>query len=394
MDEFTINVTGVAHGGFAVGRHQGQVVFISGAIPGEVVRVRVTRAAKRHLFAAVTKVLEASPDRRTHVWPDAAERGVGGADLGHVELAGQRRWKAAVIHDALQRVGHLDVAPVTVQALSDGSHGTRTRVRFVADPAGRPAMRRPRSHETVPLRDMPLAVDSIRELELFGPAWAKAFAPGRDIRVVAPSASPPIVVVGDGAWSAPGVRAERQIHERVAWQGHTFNYRLSARGFWQVHQAAPARLVSEVMAAAQLTGRERVVELFSGAGLLTAPLATAAAHVTAVELDKHAVAAARHQLPAGVELVQAAVAPAHITQDTDVVVMDPPRSGAGAQISNRLIQAAPARVVYVACDPVALARDLGALRSAYRIDSLVALDMFEHTHHVECVVSLVRRAES
>lgn len=391
MTEHEIDLTGVAHGGYAVGRLDGQVVFVSGGIPGERVRVTVIRAAKRYLFARVTGVVVASPDRVPHIWADADRRGVGGADLGHVSLPAQRRWKEQVLADALERVGRVQVAAPAVESLSDGSAGTRTRVRFVADDAGRPAMRRPRSHETVALTDMPLAVPEIRQLGIFLDRWRGAFSPGSEIAAVAPSNSEPVVVAGERAWRAPGRNAPRTVRERVTWNGGTFDFTVDALGFWQVHRAAPQRLVDEVMRAAQLTGGERVVELFSGAGLLTAPLASASGQVTAVELDRAAVAAARRNVPRGVQLVRAAVAPRHVPDDADVVVLDPPRSGAGSALTQRLREAAPGRIVYVACDPVALARDLGQLISHYEVTSLVALDMFEHTHHMEAVATLQLR---
>ena len=392
-----------AHGGFCVARHEGKVVFVRGGLPGERVRAVVTAEGARHDTARVVEVLDPSPDRVEHVWPAAAREDVGGADLGHVRPAAQLTWKANVIADVMARIGGPAVVealpgPTAVRAVGDPSVGSRTRVSFTVDDAGRLAMRRPRSHDLVAVREMPLAVPGLAALDLFAGAWG--WVPGDRVTAVVPSGSPPVVVTGAGVLAAPGREAERRVRERVPHEGEDLRYVVDAAGFWQVHREAPETLVHQVLAGAALTGGERVLELFAGAGLLTLPLARAVGargEVVSVEGSRTAVDDATVTLAA---LPHARVRRARADARTvgrlpgplDVVVLDPPRTGAGRDLVRAVAAHAPERIVYVACDPAALARDLRDLVGGYAITAFTALDLFPHTHHVEIVAVLQRHA--
>lgn len=390
-----IDLTSVAHGGYAVGRHEGKVVFVEGGIPGERVDAELTREEKRFSYGRVVDVIDASNDRVSHVWPLAAESAVGGADLGHVSITGQRRWKADVITDALQRIGGGDVhrqvlnaaGAIEVQGFSDGTRGTRTRVSFIADAEGRPAMRKAGSHETVPLDGMPLALQEIEALGLFDGDWQ--FVPGDPLKAVLPSDSAPVVVTPDGVWSAPGVPGDPRASETVLSRAGEYRYELAAGGFWQAHIDAPQVLLDAVVDGAALTGTENVLELYSGAGLFTLPLAERAAHVTAIEGSRGAHAdAIENTRGMNVTHRRSGVNPQVVDGQWDVVVLDPPREGARLKVSRAIAATGAERIVYVACDPAALARDLSALIPSYDVESFQAYDLFEHTHHIECVAVL------
>ncbi|SNU00814.1 tRNA/tmRNA/rRNA uracil-C5-methylase, TrmA/RlmC/RlmD family [Ruaniaceae bacterium KH17] len=394
-----LELTGVAHGGFAVGRHDGKVYFVSGGIPGETVRVEVTREEKRFSYARVVEVQQASPDRVPHIWPAVMELGLGGADLGHVSIAGQRRWKADVITDCLRRIAKgsvLDevtnaVGEVSVQGFSDGTRGTRTRVSFVTDDECRFAMRKASSHELVAVTEMPLALQELDRLDLFSGQWSAQLDPGASVKAVLPSDSAPVLVTPRGVWSAPGEPAPESVRERVLADAGEYCYRVHAGGFWQAHVDAPAVLLDAVLAGTRLEGTERVLELYSGAGLLSKVLAEHASHVTAIEGDRTANNDARRNAPS-VTQRKASVTPRVINGRWDAVVLDPPRDGAGLPVARALAASGARRIVYVACDPAAMARDLAELSPAYEIADFQALDLFEHTHHVECVATLTRRA--
>lgn len=401
-----------AHGGHCVARVEGRVVFVRHAAPGELVDVRLTEAGdgKRFWRGDAVTVHEASPDRRAHVWAQAGPGGVGGGELGHLTLAAQRRWKADVVTDALRRIGHLDltqtpVGSVDVEALpgdeeSDGL-GTRSRISVVVDGDGNAAMYRHRSHETVPLRDMPLAAPGIAELDPFARGrWADV-EPGTRLALVAPSVGDPLVVDGAGRVA---------VRERVELSQHmprpaVLEYTVDADGFWQIHRQAPAALVGAVLGALDVNAGQRVVELYSGAGLFTVPLAEAVGEdgrVEAFEADAGAVAHAGQNLGRRTQaVVHRRRVDAHTVRSLaaerggrpDAVVLDPPRSGAGQDVMRAIAELGAPRVCYVACDPAALARDLAvALDSGYRLTALRGLDLFPHTHHVECVAVLQKTA--
>ncbi|HZK05834.1 MAG TPA: TRAM domain-containing protein [Actinomycetaceae bacterium] len=404
-----------AHGGFCVARVPdddasglgGKVALVTGALPGERVEVEIAEDHPRHLIARTVEVIEASPSRVPHVWPLAERTGVGGADLGHVAPDAQLRWKEAVIADTLRRIGGHAVVEaaaavtpdgrVRVQRVEGGTVRWRTRVGFVVDDEGRPAMRRGRSHETVALDSMPLAVEEMNGLELFGGSWQ--LRPGTEVAAVAPSASPPLVVTTGGVWRAPGRKVGAEVMERVPTEYGPLRYRLHAGGFWQSHRAAPEVLVKAVLEAARPKPGDHVLELYSGAGLFTLPLAHAVGArgaVLGLEGARRAVADATKNLSG---LPQARVEVARVDgrrisaerARIDVVVLDPPRTGAGGAVTAALKARRPERIVYVACDPAALARDLETLVAEYDILRLDAYDLFPSTHHVEMVAALVRR---
>jgi len=403
-DTVTLEVGPVAHGGHCVARHDGRVVFVRHALPGERVEARLTDAADGARFwrADAIRVLEASPDRVASPWPEAGPGGVGGGELGHVSLAAQRAWKAAVVAEQLRRLAH-DERDVVVEAApgeTDGL-GWRTRIELTVDAAGRAGMHRHRSADVVPLADMPLAVPALRELGIFGRRWPA----GARITAVAPvGGDRPLVLVDGVPWAGSGPdrrrNARTSVREVAEVAGTRHTWRVAADGFWQVHRAAPTVLAQAVVDAVGPVAGASVVDLYAGAGLFTVPLARAVGErgrVVAVEGDARAVKDARrnaHDAP-WVDLRLGPVADVlrdGVVARAEVVVLDPPRVGAGRAVVDRVAHLGAQRVVYVACDPAALARDVSYLRDrGYALASLRAFDIFPMTHHVECVAVFDRR---
>jgi tRNA/tmRNA/rRNA uracil-C5-methylase (TrmA/RlmC/RlmD family) len=400
----TLEVGPVAHGGHCVARHEGRVVFVRHTLPGERVRALLTDASTPATFwrADAVEVLEASPDRVPSAWPAAGPGGVGGGELSHVALPAQRAWKAAVVDEQLRRLAKIE-RPVEVEAVPGDRDGLawRTRIELVADAGGRAGMHRHRSHEVVALDDMPLASDDLGALDLFARRWP----PGARIMAVAPvGGDRPIVVVDGQPWGDKGPdrrpNARTSVREQATVGGREHTWRVSAEGFWQVHRGAPRALAQAVVDAVGERTGATVVDLYSGAGLFTVPLAELVGEtgrVVAVEGDERAVHDARrnvHGRPQ-VELHLGGVAEVlagDVATHADVVVLDPPRVGAGRAVVDRVVRLGPERVVYVACDPAALARDLGYLQAAgYGLSELRALDLFPMTHHVECIAVLDRQ---
>lgn len=395
--DLVLDIGAAVHGGHCLARHEGRVVFVRHAIPGERARVRVTEQRTGYWRGDAVEILQPSPDRVPSVWPEAGPGGVGGGELAHVALPAQRRWKRGVVVESLTRIGglepgqpllaDLDVEPVPGDV--DGL-GTRTRIELTVDGGGRAGMHRHRSHEVLPLTAMPLAVPEIADLGLLSRSW-----PARSrIDAVAPSDGEPVVLVDGRPWRG----GRTHVRERVTVAGIEHRYRLAATGFWQVHRGAPALLAQAVLDAAGAVAGSSVVDAYSGAGLLSLPLAHAVGErgrVLAIEGDEQAGRDARrnaHGLPQlELRTAQVAVALADLDTAPDVVVLDPPRAGAGPAVIGRLAELGVPRVVYVACDPAALARDVKAAgERGYRLESLRAFDIFPHTHHVEALATLVR----
>lgn len=389
-ERYTVDVGAVAHGGHCVARHEGRVLFVRHALPGERVVARVTEGdeGSKFLRADAVEVLDASPDRVEPPCPYARPGRCGGCDFQHVRLDAQRELKAAVVREQLQRLARLD-SDVTVEAVPGDHDGLdwRTRVQFAVDRSGRPGLRKHRSREIeyvdrclIAHPDLPAVLD--RRWAGRESVEAIVSATGERLRVLTDRDG----ITLDG----PDV-----LHEQVAERG----FEVSGSGFWQVHPGAAGVLVSAVLTALDAQPGERALDLYSGVGLFSAFLAErvgASGRVVAVESDPVAVSDAERnlgglpQVTAVVDRVERALERGSVGERCDVVVLDPPRVGAKRDVVSAVAGLGPRAVAYVACDPGALARDVAIFAEhGYRLASLRAFDIFPMTHHVECVALLV-----
>jgi tRNA/tmRNA/rRNA uracil-C5-methylase (TrmA/RlmC/RlmD family) len=388
-----LTVGAPAHGGHCIARHEGRAVFVRGGLPGEVVEARVEDPAPDARFwnAQVTAVLEASNDRVEHPWPEAGVGGVGGAELGHVSLPAQRDWKLSVVRESLSRFAGIGYEGDVRAAPGDDERGGlryRTRVSAMAGADGKATMAVPGTGERVTLQSMPLAVEEAEAALL-----SVTTEPGQVIDVATTSFGETYVSFGK---SDPKI-----LTETVSVDGRSFAYALRAGEFWQVHREAPRVLLAEVM---RLVGdAPRVLDLYSGAGLFAVPFAAEGRDVTAVELAG-AYGKGKSSLQQNLRGYATATAIAGDTRRTvsqlatddqdwsrGAVVLDPPRSGAKAATIKAIASLAPERIVYVACDPVALGRDAKTLTDAgYVAQSIQSFDLFPMTHHIETIASFVR----
>ena len=425
--EIELDVTGIAHGGVSVARHEGRVVFVADAIPGERVRARVTEAKKKSFARAVTvEAVEASEDRRPHVWDAAAierapEDRAGGAEFGHIALERQRALKAEVLTDAMQRFGGVEFAAEDGEDLAEtlaelveaapgddetNGLGYRSRVRLHVDPeTGVVGPYAARSRRVIPVGSLPLANDGIAQIAPLGDVMPDVAT----VDLVAPSADDPRMLLGMiGEKTRAGARDA--VQELVEDRG----FLVRAGGFWQVHREAPALLfsavrdaISELIEDGRFDPAAGNLDLYGGAGLLAAAMAEAAGpgvKVTTVEAEEASTDDAAENLAELVgalaltarvdrHLAELLQAPASVRDRLrrGTVVLDPPRSGAGGAVTGQLVELAPANIVYVACDPVALARDTKTLReSGYELTGLRAFDIFPHTHHFESLAVFER----
>jgi tRNA/tmRNA/rRNA uracil-C5-methylase (TrmA/RlmC/RlmD family) len=361
--EFEVEIERVAHGGHCVARIQEPddppqaggapskwVVFVRHALPGERVRLVITDVEKSFLRADAIDILKPSPDRVEPPCPLAHPDGCGGCDFQHVALPAQRALKEAVIAEQFGRLAGMDV-DVTVEEVLPTQHW-RTRMQYVPLPGGRRGLRKHRSHAIIEVDDCLIAAPGARD-------------------------------AGDSDGTP--------ITETVL--GHTFQ--LSGDGFWQVHPEAPRLLVETVLAMLAPQPGERALDLYAGVGLFSAFLAEAvgrSGHVTSVEGNRTASHWATDNLA---RFEQATVTWSPVERfvagpgGADLVVLDPPRTGAKRRVVESIAALQPRAVAYVACDPAALARDVAYFAEAgYAMRELRAFDLFPMTHHVECVALL------
>ncbi|TDB72763.1 class I SAM-dependent RNA methyltransferase [Micromonospora sp. KC723] len=389
-----LTVDAVAPGGHCVARVDGQVVFVRHALPGERVVVEVTELHKGFARAEAVEILEPSPDRVEAPCPYAKPGRCGGCDLQHVTPAAQLRWKTEVVREQLIRLGGLtggqvDALGVTVAALPGGPLGWRSRVRYAVDAAGRAGLLKHRSHEVVPIDRCLIAHPAIQELPVLTPSGAR-WPDAEAVETVASTGGDVSVATVTGGTATP-VSGPHRVRERAAGR----EWVLPTPAFWQVHPAAADTLVGAVLELVDPRPGENAWDLYGGAGLFAAALAGRvgdAGRVTLVEAAGDGVAAARENLRdlPRVEVVAArvetALARRRITGPVDLVVLDPPRSGAGAAVVGAVVGAGPRAVAYVACDPAAFARDVRAFAGAgWRLSALRGYDLFPMTQHVELV---------
>ncbi len=431
----------VAHGGHCVARWEGRVVFVRHSLPGERVVVRITEGdeSSRFLRGDAIRVLAAGAGRVDAPCPYAGPGRCGGCDFQHVSPARQRELLGDVVAEQLQRLAGIErsvpVLPVQPDAL-----GWRTRMAWAVSPDGAVGLRRHRSHEVEPVDVCPIAHPSM-------PVVGAEPRPGvRRIGSAVSSTRQQMVHIDGQRVAGPG-----HLTEQVG--GRTF--RVSGAGFWQVHPAAATTLVDAVVELGEPSPGERVVDLYSGVGLFAAFLGAAVAgagaggaavagagaggaavagagaggaavagagaggaglgagaargrggSVVAVESDAAAVRDARRNLhdQPHVQIVHDRVVQALSTGQAgaglgvtsgggvDLIVLDPPRTGAKARVVRGIADLNPARVVYVACDPAALARDIATFEErGYGLVDLRAYALFPMTHHVECVALLEPR---
>ena len=404
-----IEVTGIAHGGISVGRLDGRVVFVSDAIPGETVVAEITDDSKKSFWRADTvSVLQPSPHRRDHVWAEASvdrapEDRAGGAEFGHIDSAHQRELKRQVLTESLQRMAGIE-SDVVVEALPGAEDGTgwRTRVRLHVADDGTVGPYAARSHRVIPVTSLPLAV---AEAQVIAPL-TEHFTGADHVDLVVPSVGNPFVLQGSAD------RKERPKAQKIVERVGDREFRLDVRGFWQVHRDAAQTLTTSVQDAIDenlFDPRAANLDLYGGVGLLAAAVGDRFGNhlrITTVESNSNATDHAAENLSewVGANAITARVdnylrgllkdgsAADRERLARATVVLDPPRSGAGKQVVDQLAELAPQQLVYVACDPVALSRDLALFADrGYELAGLRAFDLFPNTHHVEAVASLVRR---
>jgi len=389
--EWVVDVGNIAHGGHCVARHEGRVIFVRHALPGERVRVRITegRSQDRFLRGDAVEVMAAAPERVPRPCPYAGPGRCGGCDFQHVSLSHQRVLKTAVVREQFQRLAGLEVG-VEVEAVPGDEEGLRwrTRVELAVDTAGRAGLRAHRSHDIIPIDDCLIASERVIRSGVLETVWTGATS----VDVVAADHPDEAVVV---PVPVPGKRVPR-IGQRVDTSTWSGTFELRARGFWQVHPGTARTYVEHVLAELAPQRGERALDLYAGVGLFALALADAVGPqgaVLAVEGDPRAVrdgianAAEHPQVEFRAGRVDRALRPLLRQRiRVDLVVLDPPRTGAGKTVVADLAALRPRAIAYVACDPAALARDTAyLLRGGYGLRSLRAFDAFPMTHHVECI---------
>ncbi len=400
---FEVEVGAVAHGGHCVARAEGRVVFVRHALPGERVVVSITEDKGGSFCRGdAVEVLAPSPERVEPPCPVARPGGCGGCDWQHAAGDEQRRLKATVVAEQLRRLAGLDW-DVEVEELAGGLVHWRTRTRLAVDRGGRVGFRAHRSHRVVPVEDCVIAAPGTVDV-LAGGDWT----PGAELEVAVDAtgrthASELLPDRGRLRSGKPVLKPHRVLGSAVAVERAVRReWRLDAHGFWQVHPDAADVLAEVVEQWSRATEGGAAWDLYAGVGIFASVLAAQVGPtgtVVAVESSRRAAEDGAENLA---DLPQVRVFAGKVEDvladgelpAPEVVVLDPPRKGAGREVVEAITGRGPARVVYVACDPAALARDVASFAErGYSLTKLRAFDTFPMTHHVECVALLERKPE-
>jgi tRNA/tmRNA/rRNA uracil-C5-methylase (TrmA/RlmC/RlmD family) len=367
-----VTIEKVAHGGHFIARHEGAVIFVRHAIPGEECTIEISSVGSSFNRGDVISVEKPSVDRVTPPCSYAHRLGCGGCDFQQIEISAQRKLKSDVIREQFARIAKMEV-DVEVEEVGPAL-GWRTRATASVTKSGKLGFISARSHNVIAIENCPITAPGIG----FSTLAKKQWQAGEKIDL-ATSSTGESYVTGD---------SKEVMHEKV---GNNV-LEVSNDSFWQSHVNAPKVLTEIVSEYANAQSGEHVLDLYGGVGLFTSALIDQVGpkgRIDLVEGSKSATADAKRNFAAhsNVNIVTASVERAITRIDGgDVVILDPPREGAGKEVISELARIAPRAIVYVACDPAALARDTTYLHEVgYSLKKMRAFDLFPMTHHIETV---------
>lgn len=395
----------MAHGGDAVARHEGKVVFVPYLIPGEEALVEIVEEKANFSRAWPVEVISTSPDR---VEALCNHFGVcGGCQWQHISYQRQLAMRQEILQSQLARIARLPEATVTSAVPSSEPWYYRNNVQLHVDDEGRLGFIEASRHKVLPISEchimQPLVWEMWSALEIDFPGLERvtlrASTSTREQLIVLESArdevpeveldlpvscvlllpnGTPITYVGTG-----------YITEEV----HGGRFRISANSFFQVNTGQLERLVSIVEGYAEPQGSDFVLDLYCGVGTLGLSLADKIGGLLGIDESESAIEDAwfNSQEFENVAFLQGSVEDSipDVEEKVDLVLLDPPRRGVSRKVIDAIIERAPGKVIYVSCDPATLARDVGRMvQGGYALVEIQAVDMFPQTYHVEAVALL------
>ena len=390
-DLIEVSIEKVAHGGHFIARHEGAVIFVRHAIPGELCTIEITSTGSSFNRADVVSVSQPSEFRVDPPCKFSHRAGCGGCDFQHISPAHQRKLKSDVITEQFSRIAKMDLQ-VEVEEVG-APIGWRTRAIATTNRNGKLGFYKSRSHSIAPVDNCIICVDTMQ----FSEIAARPLKGDVRVEISASNTGERTIALAPtrGEEKARVTEGPAVLHENVA--GRTLE--VSQEAFWQSHKQAPELLTKTILEFAQLQQGEHVLDLYGGVGLFTAAIIDQVGptgHVDLIEGSKVATEDARRNFSQHKNITIATGDVAKLLPritSADVVVLDPPREGAGKDVIAQICAFNPRAIVYVACDPAALARDTAYLQDhSYSLADLRAFDLFPMTHHIECV-ALYERAE-
>lgn len=381
MEEALITCSTLVYGGQTLGRlPDGRAVFVPFALPGEQVRVRVTKAKKGYAEVELLAVVAPAPER---ISPRCRHFTVcGGCHYQHLPYEQQLAAKSQILRDQLVRLGGLVDPPLAPIVPSPAPWHYRNHMQFHRTADGRLGLQAARSHQLVPIEECHLPEPALAA------AWPALAEPGAERSHTQPG--------------KPGTQeriALRVSSDGVLQTAHSEPVHINVLGRWlqvspaaffQVNTAMAAALVSHVLAHLPLSPADRVLDVYCGVGLFSAFLAERVGQLIAIESSPAALADFQVNLqPANNVRLLPGLAEQLLPQvkaPVTSLLVDPPRAGLGQAVIAEILRLAPTHLVYVSCDPATLARDARQLvAGGYQLRQITPFDLFPQTYHIESI---------
>ncbi|MED5579632.1 MAG: TRAM domain-containing protein [Nitrospinota bacterium] len=381
----TLDIGPVAHGGHFIARHNGRVIFVRHAISGEKTVVRITSVTSKLAHGDAVEILVPSKDRVSAPCVYAVPGGCGGCDFQHVSIEAQRDLKKFIIQDQFKRIAKMDVNPEFIHVEPETGLHWRTRFDLSVSRNGKAGLFSHRTKEVQEIDKCLIAVDTINASDLFSRNWK-----GDERLRVSVSSLNQININRAGR----SISGPTQLHEVV----EDYRYTISPESFWQSHKNAPRILLELAMKFMDLKSGDRVCDLYGGAGFFTLPISKNigdAGEVHLIESDKRCIQDAKKMFKKNKNIIiHAGKVEEKLSNinDIDLILLDPPRNGAGNKIISEIIEKKPRSILYISCDPASLARDAKLLiDDSYSLEQITGIDLFPMTHHIECVSCFSRK---
>lgn len=402
-----------AYGGYVIGRQAaGRIIFIRGAIPGELVGVSIYEKKRDYSMASVKNVVEPSPSRRR---PPCRIFGIcGGCQLQFMEYGKQVSTKEEILLDAMRRIGDINVA--LLPSMSEGEFGYRHRAQLKVSPEGAVGFYREGTRQVVPVEECPVMAEEINVvLRRLKTADLKGV---KEIHIISGDSAALLIkgamreesvqeLLESGVSGIAFENGDSVGKDYVTLALGGLKYSVTPWSFFQSHWSLNKTVVDAVVQRLAPLKDKRVLDLYAGAGNFSLPLSVHAKEVIAVEESAYAVEDGRRNLMLnGIKncsFIRLSVERDHERKKRrqferlfgdvhyDVIILDPPRVGIPSDCLAWIMEAGAEKIVYLSCNPATLARDIKKLKDRYELESITLIDFFPNTYHIEALVFLNRK---
>ena len=386
-DIITLSIGPIAHGGHFIARHNGQVIFVRHAITDEIAIVKITSIGSKIAFGDAIEILKPSKDRVIAPCKYSSPELCGGCDFQHISTAAQLKLKQLVVEEQFERIANIKISPEILNAgIVSGLHW-RTHLDFAISNNGKVGLYSFKTKEVVEIDECLIAVNAINQLDIFKSKWEG----DERLSVFASSLKEVSIHRSDQKISGPS-----KINEVV--EGNS--YTISHGSFWQSHKNAPKILIKKIIEFANIELGDRVCDLYGGVGLFTAPILKVIGEIGEIHLIESNSRCIKDAKKIFENKKNVIIHHGKVEQklgkikNIDVIIMDPPRTGATKQVINQIIEKKARSIVYISCDPASLARDTKVLlKNYYSLEKIVGIDLFPMTQHIECIASFTIKKE-